>query len=458
MPQGAAAPKPVETFSNRLAFVFAAMGAAVGLGNVWQFPYMVGENGGAAFVLVYLAALALVAAPIFVAETMLGRHGAASPPEALRRVAREAGVSARGAGIVGWAGLIASILVLSFYSVIAGWTLAYALKAAGGAFVGQDTAGIVALFDALRADPLEMALWHTLFMGLTVAIVRRGVRGGIEWAASWMMPALIALLVILVAYGALFGEFTRTVAWMFRPDWSALTPGIVLSAIGTAFFSLGVGVGAVMIYGAYLGRDVSLPRASAMVVGADTAVALLAGFAVFPVVFQQGLDPAAGPGLLFVTLPNAFADMVAGRWVGLLFFVFMALAALTSALALMSPTVARLEERGLSRSAATGIVGLAIWLAGFATLLSFNLLSDFRPLAALGFADMRLFELIRDTILNLLLPLGGVAFALAAGWLLPEPVRAAEFGGRRRVYLAWRFAVRYVAPVGVLAVFASFIL
>ena len=450
-----ASPKPLERFSSRLAFIFAAMGAAVGLGNVWQFPYLVGENGGSAFVLVYLLALALVAGPIFVAETLIGRHGAASPPAALRRICQEARLPGTPAAVIGWAGLVASILVVSFYSVIAGWTLAYAVKAASGAFTGRSPNDIVALFAALRADPWGLTLWHSLFMLLTMAIVRRGVRSGIEWAAGWMMPVLLGLLALLVLYGALFGEFGYTLTWMFQPDWQAFSPSVVLTAVGTAFFSVGVGVGAVMIYGGYLSPTVSIPRVSAIVVAADTAVAIVAGLAVFPLVFEKGLDPAAGPGLLFVTLPNAFADMIAGRWVATLFFVFLSLAALTSAMALMSPAVSRLEEGGTSRNRATLIVGGAMWATGFATLFSFNLLNDFHPLAALGFRDMRLFELIRDAILSLYLPLGGVVFALVAGWLMPEAVRASEFGERPRVYRAWRLTVRYVAPLAILAVMAA---
>jgi len=449
--QSRAAGSATVTFSSRLAFVFAAVGAAVGLGNVWKFPYLAGENGGAAFVLVYLAGLALVALPIFIAEVVIGRRGAASPPEALRRQAVEHGRSPHWR-VPGLFGLFAGLVIMSFYSVVAGWTFDYLLHTADGTLSGLSPDRAVAHFEALQASLPRLFFWQGVFILLTLGIVAKGVTFGIERAVGIMTPALGVLLLVLVGYAIYAGDVSRAVAYLFAPDFAKLTPRVMLAAVGQAFFTLSVGIGGVMMYGAYLPRGASILRLSGYVALADTAVALLAGVAVFPIVFANGLDPAGGPGLVFVTLPLAFADMPLGALVGAIFFFFLILAALTSSIALYEPTVAWLAERGVKRGHGVLVAAGLSWLFGIASVLSFNLWRDWHPL---GFVDALAgatpFDLITRGIDVLVLPLGALVIACFAGRLLPMSASRSEFGpADGRGYWLWRFAVRWLTPALIL--------
>lgn len=440
----AQAPAKSPQFSTRLAFVLAAIGGAVGLGNVWKFPYMAGENGGAAFVAIYLLGLAAVAAPIFIAETMIGRRGSASPPRALARQAAEHGRSRRW-GVPGLFGLLAGLSVMSFYSVIAGWTIDYMLEAAVGTFGGLTAAGAQSLFGDLQASIPRLLMFQGLFIGMSAAIVASGVQAGIERAVSVMTPALGVLLLILVGYAFAEGDAAAALTYLFAPDFSKLTPQIALAAVGQAFFTLSVGIGGMMMYGAYLPKGASIFRASALVVGADTAVALLAGLAIFPIVFANGLDPAGGPGLIFITLPLAFADLPLGGLLGFLFFFFLVIAALTSAIALYAPTVAWLEERGIARPMGAVIAAGASWLLGLLSVFSFNLWKE---------AAMTPFAVITWGIDNLVLPIGAVIIAWFAGRVLSRKSAAGELGGEGRAFAAWRLAVRWITPLMVALLFA----
>lgn len=446
-------------FSSRLAFVFAAVGAAVGLGNVWKFPYLAGENGGAAFVLVYLLGLLFVALPIFIAEVVIGRRGAASPPEALRRQAIEHGRSPHWR-VPGILGLFAGLVIMSFYSVVAGWTFDYLLHTADGSLAVLDGAGTVAHFEALQASLPRLFLWQGLFILLTLGIVARGVTFGIERAVGIMTPALGVLLVVLVGYALTTGDSARALAYLFSPDFSRLTPGVMLAAIGQAFFSLSVGIGGVMMYGAYLPRGASILRTSAYVALADTAVALLAGIAIFPIVFANGLDPAGGPGLVFITLPLAFSAMPFGTVIGTIFFFFLILAALTSAIALYEPTVAWLAERGIRRGHGVLVAAGLSWIMGIASILSFNLWRDWHPLGFIErFAKATPFDLITQGIDALVLPLGALVIAYFASRLLPAAASRSEFGaGDAHGYRLWRMAVRWVTPALILVLLVASIL
>lgn len=438
--------------------MLAAVGSAVGLGNVWKFPYMAGENGGAAFVAVYLLGLLLVAMPIFIAEIVIGRRGAASPPEALRAQAVEHGRSP-GWRIPGWFGLFAGLLVMSFYSVIAGWTLDYVGFAGFGGLKGLDAEGAALRFSGLQSSVPRLLFWQGLFILMTVGIVALGVRRGIERAVGIMTPALGILLVVLVAYALLTGDAKEAVRYLFAPDFSKLTASTALAAVGQAFFTLSVGIGGVMMYGAYLPKSVSIFRASAMVVAADTAVALLAGLAVFPIVFSHGLDPQGGPGLVFVSLPLAFADMPAGNVLGTLFFFFLLIAALTSAIALYEPTTAFLEEKGIKRLHGTLIAAFGSWLLGLLSLFSFNILKDFHPLGFIDrFRDATPFVLITSGIDSIILPLGALIIAWFAAHVLPRDASAAELGGEGRAYRFWRFAMIWITPAIVAVLFLANIL
>ncbi len=435
-------------WSTRLAFILAATGSAVGLGNVWRFPYIVGDNGGGAFVLVYLLCILMIGLPIMMAEILLGRRGRQSPINTMLTVAREEGLG-RGWGLMGWIGVIAGFLILSFYSVIAGWALAYVFKAGSGGFTGLDAEGSSEMFGAMLANPEALLAWHTIFMVMTAMVVARGVRSGLERAVTILMPALVVLLVILVGYSMAHGDFLGGVEFLLRPDFSALSANAVLLAMGQAFFTLSLGMGAIMVYGSYLSSDASVARTSAAVVASDTLVALLAGLAIFPILLAAGLSPGQGPGLIFVTLPLAFAEMPLGLFFGTLFFVLLVFAAWTSAISLIEPAVAFLVENlGLTRVFATTAVAMLAWLLGIAALLSLNVWSGFTLF------DKGVLDLLDYVTANILLPLGGFLIAIFVGWRMSRSSVMSELRLRNiRAFRVWFFLVRYLAPVAIVVVF-----
>ncbi|MDH5471207.1 MAG: sodium-dependent transporter, partial [Gammaproteobacteria bacterium] len=360
-------------WSGRLAFILAATGSAVGLGNIWKFPYITGENGGGAFVMTYLLCIAVIGLPIMMAEVLIGRRGRQSPINTMRELAADAGAS-RYWVLLGWAGVVAGFLILSYYSVIAGWALAYVFRAAAGLFTGLTADGVQSIFHDLIGEPERLMAWHTLFMVMTMIIVARGVRSGLEKAVRFLMPALLVLMLVLMGYAWNSGYFEQGVEFLFRPDFSKITPNAVLTAMGHAFFTLSLGMGAIMVYGSYLPDRISIARASVAISIADTAVALLAGMVIFPIVFANSLDPGAGPGLIFQTLPIAFGHMPYGAFFGMLFFILLVFAAWTSAISLIEPAVAWLvENRGHSRVNASVVAGISTWLFGLLTVFSFNI-------------------------------------------------------------------------------------
>jgi NSS family neurotransmitter:Na+ symporter len=449
MPQGAQGIH--ESWSSRLVFLMAAVGAAVGLGNLWKFPYTAGVNGGAAFVLVYLAAVAAIAVPVVVAELLIGRRGRMSPPNSFLALAREAGANPAWR-FVGWMNLLAVFLILSFYSVIAGWALAYVPKLALGHFRGASPDHVAAEFSALLGSPGTLALLHGLFMALTVSIVAVGLKRGIERAVRFMMPALLLMLVALVLYAAIEGDMARTLRFLFQADFSKIDSDVVLQAIGQAFFSVSVAMGLLITYGAYLGRDTQLGSSALYIAGADTFVALMSGLAIFPLVFANALDPAEGPGLIFVTLPIAFGQMPAGALFGALFFLLVLVSALTSSIAILEPMVSWAEEHAwLKRGPAAIAAGVLAWLVGLATVFSFNLWAGWFPLGRFErFRESTVFDLIDYFTSNLLLPLGGVLIAVFVGWVLSTETAREEVGVHDGwAFRAWRFALRYIAPLGV---------
>ncbi|MDX1509561.1 MAG: sodium-dependent transporter, partial [Woeseiaceae bacterium] len=368
-------------WSSRMAFVLAVTGSAVGLGNVWKFPYIAGENGGGAFVLVYLVCVVAIGLPVMMSEILIGRRGRRNPVSTMELLGEEEG-STRHWKWLGLLGVLAGVLILSFYSVIAGWVLVYIIKSASGAFTGATAASIDAIYSEFTGDWTSVTLAHTVFLASTVFVVARGVERGLEQAVRFMVPALLVLMLVLLGYSINSGSFAEGLAFMFSPNWDQLGWGGVLIALGQAFFTLSIGMGAVMAYGAYLPEETSITKASATVVVADTGIAILAGLVIFPLVFANGLDPAQGPGLVFETLPLAFGQMAGGAVFGILFFVLLSFAAWTSALSLIEPAVAWMVERfNKTRAQAAVIVGFAIWLLGMGTVLSYNVLADVRFLA-----------------------------------------------------------------------------
>ena len=444
-------------WSSRLAFILAATGSAVGLGNIWKFPYIAGENGGGAFVLVYLLCIAVIGIPIMMAEVLLGRRGRQSPINTMRTLAAEEGAS-KYWRLLGWAGVLAGFLILSYYSVIAGWAMSYVFRTGSGLFTGLTADGVQSIFNNLISDPERLLAWHTLFMVMTMIIVARGVRSGLEKAVKLLMPILFVILFVLVGYAWNSGAFDEGVKFLFQPDFGAITANGVLIAMGHAFFTLSLGMGAIMVYGSYLPGDASIAKTSIAVSLMDTTVALLAGLAIFPIVFANGLEPGAGPGLIFQTLPIAFGHMQYGAFFGMLFFILLVFAAWSSSISLIEPAVAWLvENKGMTRVYASIVAGFATWAMGLLTVLSFNLWSDVKLLSMIEvFEDYTLFDLLDYLTANIMLPLGGLLIAVFAAWKMSRASSVDELGmGDRFFYRLWRFLVRYITPVAVIIVFLN---
>ncbi len=446
-----------ETWSSKPAFVLAAVGAAVGLGNIWRFPFIAGQNGGGAFVLVYIGFVLLLGIPIIAAELAMGRRGQQSAVVTMSKLAREEN-SSQGWQVIGWLSILIPILGLTYYSVVASWAIDYVFQSAAGSFRGLDGNGSLAFFDELLASPWRMIFWHSVYIGLTVFVVARGVRKGLERSVKIMMPALFVILLFMVGYAMFAADFKAGVEFLFSPDFSKLTVPVVLMALGQALFSLAVGVGALITYGAYLPKNISLPGASVIIGVVDTLVALLAGLAIFPLVLGYGLDPGEGPGLIFVTLPVAFGQMPAGALVGTLFFVLLTFAALSSSIGMLEPVVSWLEEhRGFKRPLMAGLAGFVAWLVGLSIVLSFNLWGDFRPLGMFSFfAKKNIFELMDFLVANIMLPLNALLIAVFAGWIMSRSSTLEELAlPDGPLYVYWRFILRYVAPVAFGFIFYS---
>ncbi len=419
----------------------------MGLGNIWRFPYVAGESGGGAFVLIYLICVAIVGIPIMIAEVAVGRRGRQSPINTMRSLSALQGLHPWWS-IVGWMGVAAGFMILSFYAVVAGWTLAYIFRAGTGMFTAITAEQSTAVFSRLLADPEKLLAWHTIFMVLTVMIVSRGVKGGLEKAVRYLMPTLFLLLLLLVGYSMGNGDAVSGFNYLFSPDFSKIHATEILKAMGQAFFSLSLGMGAIMIYGSYLPSSTSIPRTVVIIALADTGVALLAGLAIFPLVFQYGLTPEGGPGLIFQTLPIAFGKMPGGNIFGVLFFVLLMFAAWTSAISLLEPIVAWLvENHGMKRVKASVLAGVLAWLLGVFSLLSLNVWAD-KKIFGLTF-----FELLNHVTANIMLPLGGLLVAIFAGWSLSQETTREELGmGDSFMYRVWLFLLRYITPIGVVLI------
>jgi NSS family neurotransmitter:Na+ symporter len=429
-----------ERWSGRAGFVLAAIASAVGLGSIWKFPYEVGANGGAAFVLFYVLGLALAVVPLMLAEFAIGRRGAGDAVTSFERLAAAHGA----ARAWRWAGVLAvaaGLLILSYYSVIGGWTLAYAVDTLLAGLPGADAGEVQARYEALLASPGRMTLYHALFLGLTAAIVARGVGRGIEAASKLLMPLLAALMLGLAVYSCALGDLAAALRFLLRLDLSQFTARAALEALGLGFFSIGVGFGLMITYAAYAGRGIDLRQAALITVSADTAISLAAGLAVFPLVFAHGLDPASGPGLVFVTLPIAFARMPLGAAAALAFFLLLAVAALASAISMLELAVAPAVRRfGWPRARASALAAGACFVAGLATVFSFQV--SWRPTP---------FEAIDHVTSNLLLPLGGLAIAIFAGWVLPQALLAEELTLGARAAWALRGLLRWITPALIVA-------
>jgi len=426
-----------ETWGSRFGFIMAAVGSSVGLGNFWRFPYTAGENGGGAFILVYLICVTLIGLPVLMAEYGMGRKSGMSAVEGVESLARAESKSGNW-GVVGWVGTMTSTFILTFYMVISAWLLAFVIQAVKGAFGGMDAAASGANFANVigqgehpLASKWYMLLLLALFIGANVAVVGRGVKGGIEKAATILMPAFFVMLLVIVGFSLTTGDAGATFKFLFQPKWEQVGFKTFLEAIGQAFFSIGVGSCLMITYGAYLDRGTHIPRASAIVAGSDTFVALIAGFAVFPIVFAAGLDPAGGPSLFFVSMPVAFGGLgTIGFVMAVLFFALALFAAFTSSISLLEVSVSWLEERqGVTRFGAALGVGFMLWLVGAAYIFS---------LEYLDFMDF--------ITGNVLLPLGGLLVAVFGGWILSRDMLTSELG-EGTIMNIWRFLMRWFVPI-----------
>ncbi|MFY0641140.1 MAG: sodium-dependent transporter [Bermanella sp.] len=429
---------------SRWLFILAATGSAVGLGNIWKFPYITGENGGGAFVLVYLACICVIGIPVMIAEVTLGRLGRQSPINTMHALVKDQ-KTAKFWGGIGWMGAVSGFLILSFYSVIAGWSLAYIFRMAGGAFDGATAESVGTIFGDLLSNPEALLGWHTIFMVLTIGIVARGVNKGLERSISILMPMLFLILVVLLGYSMSTEGFGAGFDFLFSFDFSKITPESIVVALGHAFFTLSLGMGAIMAYGAYMPKSASVGKTVLTVAFLDTLIALVAGLVIFPIVFSNGLEAGAGPGLLFQTLPLAFSQMPAGTLFGTLFFILVAFAALSSAISLGEPVVAwAVESKGMSRVTAATWIGIVIWLLGVGTILSFNLWADFKIFGR------TIFDNLDFLTANIMLPLGGLLIAIFVGWVMHKQDVADEVKMETPImYNVWRFLLKFIAPVAV---------
>jgi len=434
-------------FSTRLGFILAAAGSAVGLGNIWKFPYLAGQHGGAVFLILYLGFVFTIGLSVMLAEFAIGRTTQRNPVGAFKALKRGPWVA------VGGMGVFAGFFILSFYSVVGGWTVAYAVKSAAGLLATQDIKALGSVFGNFIADPVEPVIYHGLFMALTICVVARGVQSGIERASKVLMPLLFFLLVVLCVRSVTLPGAAAGIAFFLQPDFSKISAEMVTAALGQAFFSLSLGMGAMITYGSYISRQVNLPKAAFWVTSLDTLIAIMAGFLILPAVFAFGFDPGAGPGLTFITLPAVFSQIPGGAFFGTLFFVLLAVAAITSAISLIEVVVAYLvDERGISRPRAAMGAGFVIFLLGIPSSLSLGVWSSFTV------AGKSIFDIMDYLASNIMLPAGGIFIALFAGWVaFPKIMDGAEggIGDDFRWARVWQAICRYVAPAAIAVVLIS---
>ena len=439
-----------KIWAHKGTFLLAAVGSAVGLGNLWRFPYLAGENGGGAFILIYALTIAAVGIPILIAEILLGRASRKSPIMGMKElISNNNNHSAW--NVIGWMGALAAFIILSFYSVIAGWAIHYAGLMFSGSLSGASAEDIGLGFDALLASPSLLTLYHSLFLGVSVLIVGMGVHKGIENGLRFMMPALFIILLIVFVYAAIEGDLAASLSFLFTFNLNDLSLEGWLEAMGQSFFTLSLGMGAIMAYGAYMTSDASLTRTAISIAIVDTHVALVAGVAIFALVFGQGLEAGQGPGLMFVTLPLAFADLPGGSLLGGVFFILVIGAALTSAISLVEPVAGYFIERfNISRHKAVALMGLGCWLLGLLTVFSFNIwASESLTHDLFGKSPFDTLEFMT----NIMMPLGGVLIALFVGWTLNKNIVIQQISTNSIWRSCWLILLRYVAPTAVTFVF-----
>lgn len=437
------------SWSSRRTFLLATIGGAVGLGNLWRFPFIAGENGGGGFVLIYLGFVLLLGLPVLAGEMLLGKRGHKSAVQSVKDLVQsEQAHPAWNA--IGLLSILIPFIALGYYSVVAAWSLDYLLLAVKDTFTGFTAASSSARFEGELKRSVFQAFLHATFVAATAWAIARGLNKGIEALSRIIMPALFLMLLAMVAYGWVAGDMSAAMTFLFAPDFSAITGRSVLIALGQALFSVGIAAGLMITYSSYMPKTYSLRTSATIVCLGDTLVAILAGLAIFPIVFASGLDAAEGPGLLFVTLPIAFGSMPGGYLMGILFFLLLLFAAYTTALAMLEPTVAWLEERFPGkRKAVTSVMAAITWIMGLGSVLSFSELQDVYPLKFLGI-ERNWFDLADFTVANIMLPLNAFLIAAFCGWAIRRQTVAEEFADDPSLWRRWwRFSNRYLAPLAI---------
>lgn len=437
-----------EKWSSKIGLILAAAGSAVGLGNIWRFPYLTGENGGSAFIIIYLACIVLIGVSVMIAEWSLGRRTNLASAGAYKK-------HSKSWTFAGTLGVLTAFLILGFYPVVGGWSLAYMVKSVTGLLSSPDIGGEFGAFIGGSTEPL---IWMVVYLIINVFIVARGVTKGLEKASVIMMPTLFGLFVLVAIRSVTLPGADAGLAFLFKPDWSSVDGSTLLAALGQAFFSLSLGMGIMVTYGSYIPKETEIPKNAATVVALDTAVALLAGIAIFPALFAFGMEPEAGAGLVFIVVPAIFAEMgTLGPVFAVIFFAALTLAALTSSMSLLEVVVAYLmDEKGVARKTAVAVTGVILTVMNILASLSMGLLSDFK-IFGVGFFDF--FDYITDKVF---LAIGGFLVAIFVGWFMKKEDLKDEItnGGKVKFALfeAWYFAIKFVIPILIAIVAISGIL
>ena len=446
-------PRKRSTWSSQLAFILALTGAAVGLGNIWKFPYMAGDNGGSAFVLIYIIAVVVIGLPVMIAEIVIGRASKMNPVDALSTLAVKEKRS-KYWSLLGWWGMLGLLITLSFYCVIAGWSIFYLIKGVTGALNHDSSAALMHIWHGFLASPGEMVVFTFVFVAMTFYVVGKGVHSGLEMANIYMMPILFVILIFLAVYAYMVSahSFDQAAHFLFDFRGDKVTGAVVINALGHAFFTLAVGVGAMEIYGSYLSKETSIGQSVVATAILDVLTAFLSGLAIFPILFLNHVAPQQGPGLMFLALPMAFTNMYGGQWLATLFFVLLLFAAWTSSINIAEPMVAMLSEKTqLTRKKACWCVALLTAALSLISVFSFNIWSDVRI-----FGHFDVFTAVTDLSTNIFLPVGGIFYAIFAGWVMKRELTHKEIRMESDlVFKMWRMLIRFVAPVGILIVFVS---
>ena len=427
-------------------FILAAAGSAVGLGNIWKFPYMVGSNGGSAFVIIYLLCILAIGLPVMASEVLIGKYGRKSPINSLKALAKENAISENWK-YLGILGALAGILILSYYSVFAGMALSYIFNFFPSGLENPSEYS-ARYFSELSSSHWILIFWHSTFLMITCWIVAMGVVKGIGRSVSILMPFLFLFIILISFYSSYIGNFNETIFFLFKPDFSSITPEVVISAMGQAFFSLSIGMGAIMAYGAYMPERQVIGKTVLTIIILDTLVALCAGIAIFPIVFSNtSLEVSAGPGLIFETLPVAFYSLPFGNLFSIIFFTLISIAALSSSISLLEPFTAWMEEKlKMHRRTIVVCLGFLVWFLGMGSIFSFNVWSD------LKFLGLNFLELMDYLTNNIMLPVGGFFISIFVGWVLPNSLVQKYVKLNDQLFMIFIFFLKYIST-GAIALF-----